>query len=295
MMPVAGKWLAGLLVLAALLLLPGGRLAAQKTAAVENGTVSTARPVQGFWRPRDETLRKEAVPGAPLRFLTADDYPPFNYLDPVQRLKGFNVDLVKALCAEMKVKCTIKAAPWEDLEAALLDGSADVLAAGNAITAAALEKMDFTAPYFRMPARFAMQKGRPPAILSRRTLRDLKVAVVNNSSHEAYLKAAFPEISRVTYPDDLSAFTAMQDGKVVAVFADGVKLMFWLKGEASAGCCELRGGPYTESRFFGPGMAMAVGRGRISLARFLDAGLARLYRKGIYARLYRLHFPLDLY
>ena len=294
MTPVAGKWLTGLLWLA-VLLLTGGKLAAQEAALVAGAAGPAGRPVPGFWRPRDEILRKEAVPAAPLRFLTTDDYPPFDYLDPVRRLKGFNVDLVKALCTEMKVKCTIRAAPWEDLETALLNGSADVLAAGSAITATALEKMDFTRPYFRMPARFALRKGRPPATLSRQTLRDLKVAVVNNSSHEAYMKAAFPEITRVTYPDDLSAFTAVQEGKVAAVFADGVKLMFWLNGEASAGCCELRGGPYTESRFFGPGMAMAVSRGRTSLVRFLDAGLARLYRKGIYARLYHRYFPLELF
>ncbi len=294
MKPVAARRFAALLLLAALLL-AGERLAAQEAPALENGTGPVERPVTGFWRPRDETLQKDRVPPAPLRFLTADDYPPFNYLDPVQRLKGFNIDLVRALCAEMKVKCSIRTAPWEELEAALLSGSADVLAAGSAITATALEKMDFTAPYFRMPARFALRKGAPPATLSPRTLQDLRVAVVNNSSHEAYLKAAFPEIARVTYPDDSSAFTALQDGKVAAVFADGVKLMFWLQGEASAGCCELRGGPYTESRFFGPGMAMAVSRGRTSLARFLDAGLARLYRKGVYARLYRLYFPLELF
>ena len=69
----------------------------------------------------------------------------------------------------------------------------------------------------------------------------------------------------------------------------------WLGGEAAAGCCTLRGGPYTESRYFGEGAGIAVRKGDTTLRRALDYALARLARNGIYADLYLKYFPIGFY
>ncbi len=43
-----------------------------------------------------------------IRFLTEDDYPPFNFLLSDGQLAGFNIDLARAICAELEVPCTIQ-------------------------------------------------------------------------------------------------------------------------------------------------------------------------------------------
>ena len=41
-------------------------------------------------------------------------------------------------------------------------------------------------------------------------------------------------------------------------FADGLTFAVWLNGELSGACCAFFGGPYSESRFFGEGVGIAV-------------------------------------
>ena len=60
-------------------------------------------------------------PDAPkqIRFLTADDYPPFEFLNADGALAGFNIDLARAICAELKANCTIQPRRWDNLLDAL--------------------------------------------------------------------------------------------------------------------------------------------------------------------------------
>ena len=48
-----------------------------------------------------------AVPS--IRFLTTADFPPFNFRDDKGELVGFNVDLARALCADLGITCTVQA------------------------------------------------------------------------------------------------------------------------------------------------------------------------------------------
>ncbi len=88
---------------------------------------------------RDQTLRitqPDLSARTRIRFLTAVDYPPFNFLDQRGRLTGFHVDLARAICEELNVTaiCQIEARPFDQLAPAIENGEADALAAGVAIT-----------------------------------------------------------------------------------------------------------------------------------------------------------------
>src|SRR5690606_8320298 len=76
-----------------------------------------------------ELLPEAKGPRRLIRFLTSSDYPPFQFLKPDQSPAGFNVDLARALCAELEFPCTIQALPWDDLLGALDNGRADALIA----------------------------------------------------------------------------------------------------------------------------------------------------------------------
>ncbi|MEM9224062.1 MAG: transporter substrate-binding domain-containing protein, partial [Pseudomonadota bacterium] len=48
-----------------------------------------------------------------LRIGTEGAYPPFNFFDADNNLIGFDVDIAKALCAEMNAECTFVAQDWD--------------------------------------------------------------------------------------------------------------------------------------------------------------------------------------
>lgn len=270
----------------------GQQAAGQQAAGQQAAEVS--RPgAFGFWDPHRRPDPPTIKPTRQLRFLTEDDYPPFNFTGTSGVLEGFNVDLARAVCAELKLVCTIQARRWSTIVAALEAEEGDVVLASLAITPAARQRLRFTAPYFRMAARFVARKDAVPASLDAAALAGKRVAVAGGTAHEAYLRAFFPGVSVVAEAGDAAGRAALQAGEADLLFGDGVALAAWLNGTASQGCCAFAGGPYLESHYFGEGIAMAVRPSDEPLRRALDYALYRLWERGIYADLVRRWFPVD--
>src|ERR1700742_3367587 len=70
-----------------------------------------------------------------IRFgVAAEPYPPFASKDASGKWVGFEIDLMDAVCAEMKAKCTIVEAAWDGIIPALQSDKFDVIWASMLIT-----------------------------------------------------------------------------------------------------------------------------------------------------------------
>jgi polar amino acid transport system substrate-binding protein len=248
-----------------------------------------------FRDPASRRVRPDLGPRQVVRFLTSADWPPFQFLAPDGAPTGFNPDLARALCEELKLSCTLQARTWSDLLPALEKGQADAIIAGLRPSAALNRQADLTHVYFRLPARFAVRRDSRLRDAIPETLAGRTIAVVAGSAHEAYLSAFFRKSALARFPDEEAAMAALKAGRTDALFGGGVALARWVGGTASAGCCRLVGGPYLESRFFGEGMAIAVRRGDDPLRAALDYALSDLEAKGTLSELYLRWFPIGLF
>ena len=239
--------------------------------------------------------RPDLVSLRAIRFLTDDDYPPFHFLGPDGQLTGFNVDLARAICVELKLACTIQARRWDTLIPVLEQGGGDAVIASLADTEAARVRVDFSVPYYSSPARFVAPKASPLADASRAAIGDRPVAVVANSAHAAFLAAFFPQARLVPAVDQAEALRLLGDGSVAAVFGDGVGLALWLGAEEGRACCRFLGGPFYEPRYFGEGAAIAVRKDGAQLRRAVDWALYRLAEQGIYQDLMLKYFAASFY
>lgn len=252
--------------------------------------------VPDFWDPNRRIERPPVGTVQAIRFITTDDFPPFNFVDAGGRLTGFNVDLARAICAELDARCTIQAREWTELADRIADKTADAAIAGIAITAENRETLDFSDVYLRTPARFMVRRADANIEISPQGLQGRTLAVVAQTAHEAYLAAMFPEVRRKLYPTADEARLAVKNGEADAHFGDGMQLSFWQESEAADGCCTFAGGPYLESRFFGQGYAIAMAKQpNPDLKRAINAALQALYDKGVYAELYLRYFPVGFY
>jgi polar amino acid transport system substrate-binding protein len=251
--------------------------------------------VPGFWDPKRRPDKPEPGRVTTIRFLTEEDYPPFNFKGPDGHPIGFNVDLARAICVELALQCTIQVRRFDTLVESLDEGRGDAVIASLAITPEIRKRLDFTDRYYRSPARFVARKEFPLADTTPELIAGKKVAVIAGSAHEAYLRAFFAEaaIQPMAYLE--TALAALKRGEADLVFADGIALAFWLNGRDSAGCCVFRGGPFTESRYFGEGVGIAVKKGNDTLRRALDYALFRLWERGVYTDLYLRYFPVGFY
>jgi polar amino acid transport system substrate-binding protein len=279
--------LCGLISLLALAPLWAGTAAAQ--------AVGAEPPVQvpGFWDPRRRPERPDLGRVVVIRFLTEIDYPPFNFAGPDGNPQGFNVDLARMMCEELKVACTIQMRRFETLLPALNENRGDGVIASIAVTAEMRAKVDFTDPYYRTPGRFVARRDSPIDNPLPEKLEGKKVAVVAGTAHEAYLKALFTEAELKPYPSAEVARLALRQGDVDLLFGDAVSLAFWLNGTDSASCCAFRGGPYLDSRYFGEGVGIAVKKGNDTIRQALNWALFRVWEQGKFTDLWLRYFPVS--
>ena len=83
--------------------------------------------------------------------------------------------------------------------------------------------------------------------------------MVRGSPHEAYARTFFANSAIVPFESAELTWDAVGTGGGVDVsFGDGIALTFWINGTLSRGCCELKGGPYFEPKYFGDGVGIVV-------------------------------------
>jgi polar amino acid transport system substrate-binding protein len=249
--------------------------------------------VPGFWDPRRRPERPDLTRISIIRFLTETDYPPFNFTGADGTPAGFNVDLARLLCEEIKVPCTVQQRRFDTLIPSLNKNEGDAIIASLGETPDMRKQVDFSEPYYRTPARFVSRRDVAIEDVRPQALEGRKIAVVAGTAHEAYLKTLFTEAELHPYPTDAAARFALKRGEVDLLFGDGISLAFWLNGTDSSNCCVFRGGPFLESKFFGEGVGIAVKRGNDLLRQAFNWALFRLWDSGRFTDLWLRYFPIS--
>jgi polar amino acid transport system substrate-binding protein len=248
-----------------------------------------------LWAPQHHVEKPNTNNLSVIRFITDDTYPPFGFTQSDGQLTGFNVDMARAICAELQIPCTIQARRWDNLIPALDQGQGDAVIASLAITPTLRERVDFTAPYYKTPARFSVRTSSSPDDVTPERLQGQTIGVVSHSAHEAYLHNYFARSTLRTFDTLNALYSALKHGEIDIIFADGVSSSLWLAGSDAHQCCRFASGPYLESHYFSEGAGIAVKKGNVTLRRALDYALAQLAAKGIYKELYVRYFPISFF
>ena len=115
------------------------------------------------------------------------------------------------------------------------------------------------------------------------------------AAHERMLRDFFPAAKVVTYSKQEWMYGDLRDGKLAAIFGDGMRLGFWLAGTDSGGCCLFSGGPYLAADYLGNGLAIATSPENPELVAAFDYALQQISTKGIFAELYLRYFPVGFF
>ncbi len=252
--------------------------------------IAQAFPYHADPSARDLVPNLAAVPS--IRFLTTADFPPFNYRDRTGELIGYNVDLARAICADLSITCTIQAWPWEQAGKALEDGQGDALIAGVAMTPENGAIYDFTNIYLMLPGRFVMLKdavaGFDAAQLAGKT-----IAVRRGSAHATFVTRYVPDAKLAEYDTEIAGLEAVRDKQADAFFGDAMRASFWFN--ANPECCAFAGEPYFRPDLFGDGLSVAVAAGHDTVRQAIDYSLVRLKKSGVLDELYLRWFPVGFY
>ena len=249
--------------------------------------------IPNFWDPKALLERPDLPATRTIRFLVDDDFPPLHFPGLDGNPTGLSVELARAACERLSLTCTVQVRRFDTLLDSLRERQGDVVAAAIPITTDLRSRFAVTAPYFKIPARFAVRKDRNQPVPEARTLQGKAIGVVGGTAHEAFAKAFMAGGNLKPFPDQAAAQVALKAGEIDYLFADGLGLALWIGGEEAGGCCDFSGGPYLESRFFGEGIGFITRTEDESLRRALDFALQQLWKEGKYAELYLRFFPIS--
>ncbi len=192
-------------------------------------------------------------------------------------------------------RCQIQALPWNELDGALERGEGEAIIAGISATEANRAKYAFSRPYLVFPARFVAQSNKQLAEPIHEKLKGARVGVLAGSAHERMLRADFPGARAVTFTKQDWMTADLKDGKLDAIFGDGMRLSFWLAGKDAKNCCRFAGGPYFAPAYLGSGLAIAAPKDRDELTAAFDYALQAISSRPEFGELYLRYFPVDFF
>jgi polar amino acid transport system substrate-binding protein len=149
-------------------------------------------------------------------------YAPFEFEDDDGKLKGVDVDLVKAMGEEMGRKVEFKDTDFDGIFAALAAGNCDMIASSVSITDERKKENDFTDGYFEIQQSMLVRKGDEKTLKDFASLKGKVVGVQSETTGAAFAAkecgTADCEIKEFTGADEL--FTALKAKQVDAVVQD---------------------------------------------------------------------------
>ena len=230
-----------------------------------------------------------------VRIGTEGAYPPFNFVDSNGELKGFDVDIARALCEKMKLECTFVAQDWDGIIPALLAGKYDAIIASMSITEERAKKVDFTDKYYNTPAKFVAKKGSGFTETNPETLKGKVLGAQSSTIHANFLEDNFKDSEVKLYATQDEANADLASGRLDAILADSVALWEWTTNTDDGKCCEFVGSDQTDERWFGKGAGIAVRKEDSDLKAMLNKALAEILADGTYKKLNDQYFPFSIY
>lgn len=232
---------------------------------------------------KPETTEAKSETGTTqVRIATESNYKPFSYLDNQGNHQGFEIDLIHALCGEMKADCTISSQDWDSLIPGLTANKYDAVFASMSATDERRKVVNFSDPYFNNKLVLVGKKD------IQATIDDVdgkNVAVQQATVSASYLADNHPKAVVKTYDKQDNAYLDLSAGRADFMLSDIVPMLDWLKTEQGADF-EIKGEPID----IDDKVAVAIKKGdTVTLDKF-NTTLASLKQTGEYDKIVAKYF-----
>jgi len=225
-----------------------------------------------------------------VRIGTEGAYPPFNFFDSDKQLQGFDIDIAKALCAEMKVECTFVAQDWDGIIPALTAGKYDAIIASMSITDERMQVIDFTDKYYTNSLTFVAPKDTDITDVTPAGMKDKTLGAQSSTVSATFLEENYGDADIRLYPTQDDAYLDLASGRLDAVLADVGPSDLWLNS-GDGDCCAFVGEAVLKDDVIGIG----VRKEDTDLKEMINKALAAIVANGTYEEINKKYFPFSIY
>jgi polar amino acid transport system substrate-binding protein len=230
--------------------------------------------------------------------VAAEPYPPFESKDASGKWVGFEIDLMDAVCAEIKANCSIVEVAWDGIIPALQANKFDVIWSSMLITDKRKETIDFTDKYYRTPAEIIGPKSVAYNIDFKNpdSLKGKIVGVQTNTAHARFMTKYFGNaITLKIYDTQDNVNADLVAGRLDLEMADAIVLDGFLKSDQGKDF-EVKGKPPTDDPVvFGYGVGGGVRKTDSDLREKLNKAIAAIRANGTYEAIAKKYFNFDVY
>ncbi|WP_287372914.1 ABC transporter substrate-binding protein [Oceanithermus sp.] len=213
---------------------------------------------------------------------TEGAFPPFNFFDDQNNLKGFDIDIGNAIAKQLGLEPEWKAHAWDTMLIALNQGRFDFVIASHTITEERAKAVDFSKPYYCTGNVIVSKPGGP------QTPEELKGKVIG-----AQLGTTFEEFAKQFGPKQLKTYQtnpdAVQDlmlGRIDAWITDQFTAIEAIQSRDLN--LQISGLLNKEE------IGMAVAKGNSLLLAALNQALDEIQANGVYEQISMKWFGKDI-
>jgi polar amino acid transport system substrate-binding protein len=223
--------------------------------------------------------------------LAPEPYAPFEWKEADGTWKGFEIDLGKALCKEMKRDCVLVEIAWDGIIPALQGKKIDVIFNSMSITEERKKTINFSDPYYSTVPAFIGPKG-TKVELTKESMSGKVIGVQVATTHADYAEKNFGDVAEIrTYATQDEANSDLVSGRVDLVLADKVALNEFLKSDAAKDL-----GMLADVTANGPTLAGAgIRKEDTELLAQMNAAIAAVLKSGEYDKIAKPYFAFDIY
>lgn len=228
-----------------------------------------------------------------LRIGVEGAYPPFSEVDAKGELKGFEIDLARAWCAQMKRECELVKTDFDGLIPALQARKIDAIVASMSITDERKKAIAFSKPYLASPAIFLAKSGTKGDI-SPAALKGKKIGVQSATTFETYVAALYKGATIVRYQTQDQIYLELKAGRVDYTLVDKYAVDSFLKSDAGKGMAFV-GPDIDDEKYFGVGIGVGLSKAdEKTLGAALNAAIDAVNASGEYKKLSSKYFAYDV-
>jgi polar amino acid transport system substrate-binding protein len=233
---------------------------------------------------------------AEVRFgIMNEAYPPFFAKDAAGTWNGWEIDLMNAVCAEMKETCSVVDVSWDGLIPALQSKKFDVIWSSMSITDERLKTIDFTNKYYNTPSKLIGPKDQKPGTTAD-DVADKTIGIQVSTIQSDYYKKYFAEkAEEQTYQTLDEAFQDLAAGRIDYVFGDSIALDAFLKSDFGKDCCADMGNVEDDPAVLGFGVGGGLRKDDAELKVKLNDAIAAVRASGKYDEISKKYFSFDIY
>ncbi|GLR67728.1 ABC transporter substrate-binding protein [Acidocella aquatica] len=232
-----------------------------------------------------------------IKFGVDATYPPFESLSPSGEFVGFDIDLGRAICAELKVKCVIVSQGFDGIIPALQARKFDAILSSMTVTPERAKQIDFSSEMYNEPTSLITKKGaglEPTAA----SLKGKTVGVESGTIQESYAKTYWQPngVNVISYPGQDQVYADLLSGRLDASLQDSVEADYgFLKTPKGADYALAANVTYDPKDVLGSYIAIGIRKDEPALKAKIDAAIAEILKNGTYKKIESRYFNFDVY